>query len=179
MTLEQAMRQTLAELALLSHGKVTSYNPSGHGTADSRDPTGESHPPHLEYAARWAEDPTEGTLTAAREYLAAWKKRAAPLPDTDLPSLEEMVIEQGERFAAEQVASRFGIAPARVVRIRLKRDREAEFGLPLRPVTRAEVKDKSRDRVVHLASQGMTVRQIGTITDVPRETVRRWMKEAA
>lgn len=171
MTLHQAMRRVLAELELLSHGKVTSYNPSGHGEADSREPTGENAPPHLEYAQRWREHPTENTLTAARDHLAAWKKRATPLPDTDMPSLEEMVIEEGENYAADQVAAKFGIAPARVARIRLKHDREAAFGLKttMTPPTTAT----KEQRVVMLTSQGLSSRQVADQVGLHKTQVLR------
>jgi hypothetical protein len=54
--------------------------------------------------------------------------------------------------------------------------REPQFGMPL---DMAPVKDNSRDRVLNLASQGCTLRQIEMQTGKPRETVRRWLKEAA
>jgi hypothetical protein len=179
MTLERAMRQVLAELQLLQYGKTQSFNAAG-GRSENPDPrpSGESRPLADHWRDEWTREPSERTLTAARAELATWKKRQAPAVDVD-PSLEDLVLEDGQGYAAEQVASRFGIAVSRVVRIRLRASsprREAEFGMPVDGLV---VKDSSRERVVNLARQGCTLRQIAVQTDVPRETVRRWMKEAA
>lgn len=176
-------RQVLAEFELISHGAVVSWDSNGHGKAGSRPPTGwvpvkgESEPPHVFWAERWVLEPVSGRpalLADAREALRSYKVRVAPA-ETDDSSLEDWVVEDGEGFAVAQVASKFGIAETRVRRIRLKADREAEFGLPLKF---AQHRDNSRERVLNLAAQGCTLRQIEMQTGKPRETVRRWLKEA-
>jgi Homeodomain-like domain len=179
MNLEDEMRQILARMSLLMYGKTASLNSSG-GRSENPDPRpqGESWTLADKWAAEWARSATHETVEAARVELESWLKRSAPAEGDD-STFEEWVLEDGKGFAVAQVASRFGIAPQRVVRLRLKYGRDAEFGMLTVPETHAEKKDKSRARVLSLAGQGMTVRQIQSITDVPRETVRRWMKEAA
>lgn len=179
MTLEDEMRQLLARMSLIQYGKTASLNSNG-GRSENPDPRpqGESWTLQDHWTAEWARSPTHETVEAARGELEAWLKRSTPA-EGDGTEFEQWVIDDGQGYAVAQVASKFGIAAQRVVRLRLRHGREAEFGMPTGIETRAERKDKSRERVVSLATQGMTVRQIHTITDVPRETVRRWMKDAA
>lgn len=179
MSLEHEFRQVLARMSLIQYGKTQSFNSSG-GKSENPDPrpSGESWTLQDHWAAEWARDPSHDTLDAARDALDAWIKRTAPA-EGDGTDFEQWVIDDGKGFAVEQVASKFGIAPQRVVRIRLKHEREAEFGLPVVAETRVQRQDKSRERVLNLASQGMTVRQIEAVTGAKRETVRRWIKDAA
>lgn len=178
MTLEHEMRQVILAMRMLQGGRTQAFDSSG-GRSENPDPrpSGEPHPLADEWVERWRERPTEETLEAARAALRAWKVRQAPAED-DGTDFEQWVIDDGEGYAVEQVASKFGVAPQRVVRLRLKHGREAEFGLRVAEATRAERKDASRERVVNLASKGVTLRQIEAITGVKRETARRWLKAA-
>jgi hypothetical protein len=176
MTLEKAMRQVICEMTLIQYGSTQSW---GRSTGDSESPgrpSGESVPMAVEWAAAWEREPTEDTLVMARAELDAWKRSTSV--ETDDSTLEDWVVEDGEGFAVAQVAGKFGIAEARVRRIRLKAGRESEFGMPTQFAPTALRKDQSRVRVVNLATQGCTLRQIELQTGVPRETVRRWMKAA-
>jgi transposase len=177
MTLEHAMRQVLAEMTLVQYGSTTSWSSSGGGDGPEK-PSGDSRPLVDEWRERWERDPSDRTLQGARDALDAWKRR--PTQDTgDDTTVEDWVLSDGEGYTAEQVARNFGIADSRVRRIRMRNNREPEFGKSTETVTRAERKDQSRVRVITLASQGMTIRQIHVVTDVPRETVRRWIRGAA
>jgi hypothetical protein len=178
-TLDDEMRAVILQMRLLGGGKTQSFNSSG-GKSENPDPrpSGEPSPMADHWVAEWAREPSERTLEAARAELRAWKKREAPAQD-DGTDFEQWVIDDGQGYAVEQVASKFGIAAQRVVRLRLKHKRDAEFGMPTEATTRVQRQDKSRERVLNLASQGMTLRQIEAITDVKRETARRWLKEVA
>jgi hypothetical protein len=182
--LEREFRQVLAEMSLLQYGKTQSFNGSG-GKSENPDPrpSGEAHPMHEYWAERWTLESVTGRgalLTDAREALRAWKVRTAPV--TDSWDEHKAILEEGQGHAADVVARRFGRTPTYVRRLRLRAEdpkRESEFGLPVSgEPTRAETKQQDRVRVLNLASQGCTMRQIEMQTKVPRETVRRWMKEA-
>lgn len=173
--LEQEMRRLLARMTLIQYGSTTAWSSSGHGVPDSRPPTGETKPLAAVWAERWEHDPSQGTLEAASRELDAWLKRSAPA-DTDDSTLEDWIVDDGEGYAVEQVARKFGVAEARVRRIRMKAERESEFGLPTRF---AQHKDKSRERVLWLASKGCTLRQIEMQTGVSKSKAQRWLKEAA
>jgi hypothetical protein len=97
-------------------------------------------------------------------------------PASDTWDEKAAILEDGEGFAADVVARRFQRSVTYVMKLRRDSDREAEFGLPTQF---ARPKEDGRDRVLNLASQGCTLRQIEMQTGKPRETVRRWLKEAA
>jgi hypothetical protein len=179
LSVESDFRQVLAEMSLLQYGKTQAFNGSG-GKSENPDPrpSGEAHPMHEYWAERWTLESVTGRgalLTDAREALRAWKVRTVPVED----SWDEKaaILEDGQGFAAADVARRFQRSVTYVMRLRddaTNPSREPEFGMPLdmRP------KDNSRERVLNLAAQGCTLRQIEMQTGVKRETVRRWMKEA-
>jgi hypothetical protein len=163
MTLESEMRQILAELEMLGHGSVTAWNASGGGQADSRPPSGESNPPHIEYAERFERDRSWETVEEARACLREWKRRAAPARETDT-SEDDWIIEDGEGYAADEVARRFNTTPARVRLLRSRNGREMEMGLP----TSGRAAPKLRD----LVEQGLTARQIEMLTGTARSTAQ-------
>lgn len=174
MTIERAMRQVIAEMTLLSYGSTTSWSSSGGGDGPER-PSGDSHPLAEHWAAEWDRDPSQDTVDRARAELADVKRRSAPADGGD-STLEDWVVEDGEGYAVEQVARKFGLAENRVRRIRIKADRESEFGLPTRF---AQHRDTSRERVIWLGSKGCTLRQIEMQTGVSKSKAQRWLKDAA
>lgn len=177
MSLEREIRQVLAEMTLIQHGRTQALNATG-GRSDNPDPRpqGETQPMHEEWAARWARDPSERTVEAARAELNAWRVRQVPA-DGDGTGEDDWILKDGEGFEAGAVARQFNTTPTRVRKLRLANERESEFGLKTRFAVRAE--PDARERVLNLAAQGCTLRQIEMQTGRPRETVRRWLKEAA
>lgn len=176
---EREMRQVLAEMSLLQYGKTQAFNASG-GKSENPDPrpSGEAWPLADKWAERWADDPTSATLADARAELQSWKVRTAPV--TDVWNERDAILNEGQGFAADVVARRFQRTVTYVRKLRLKDDRESEYGLPIdSQPTRAETKAQDRQRVENLASRGCTLRQIKMQTGVPTETVRRWLREAA
>jgi hypothetical protein len=179
MSLEHDFRQVLAEMSLLQYGKTQAFDASG-GKSENPDPrpSGEAWPLADKWAERWAENPTSDTLAGARAELQSWKVRQAPV--IDCWDEHDAILKDGEGFEASVVARQFARTTSYIRRIRLKDDRDSEYGVKTAmPATRAESKTQDRTRVLNLATQGCTLRQIEMQTDVPRETVRRWMKEAA
>lgn len=177
MTVDREMRQVCAELELLSHGKVTAYNSSGRGESYAVVPQGEANPPHIEFAARYEQEQDDDrrrrVLEEARRYLQDWKKRATPVED-DGTGEADWIIEDGKGSTPDDVASRFKTTPTRVRKLRKDRGLDTETGFGASPV-----KDNSRERVLNLAGQGCTLRQIEFQTGVSKSKVQRWLKEAA
>lgn len=172
------MRQVLAEMSLLQYGKTQAFDASG-GKSENPDPrpSGESWPLADKWAERWTrahnDIEREGILGAARSELQAWKVRQAPAVDTW--DEKAAILEDGEGFNAADVARRFSRSTTYVMKLRRDDDREAEFGLKADGL----LKRDDRERVLNLASQGCTLRQIEMQTGKSRETVRRWLKDAA
>lgn len=170
-------RQVLAELELISHGKSASYNSSGAGETTAVLPQGEARPPH-EYWRREFEaaSPSDlpGLIRDARSELDAWKRRQAPVADAW--DERKAILEDGEGFSADVVARRFQRSVTYVMKLRRADDREAEFGMPTRFV---QHRDDGRDRVLNLAAQGCTLRQIAMQTGLHKTQVQRMLKQAA
>lgn len=177
MTLESEMRAVILAMRMLGGGRTQAFDSSG-GKSENPDPrpSGESWTMADHWQAEWANRPIEDTLDAARAELQAWKKRQAPADDVDYDE-DGWVLRDGEGFSAEQVARKFNRTPTMVRRLRLKNGRETEFGLPVN-LPQERVPD-ARERVQNLTAQGCTLRQIEMQTGVKRETVRRWMRDAA
>lgn len=163
MTLAQEMRKVLAELELLSHGKATSWNASGTGKADSRPPSGEGFPPHVEFRLQFEADPSWVVVEEARAVLKAWRVRQAPASGDD-SSEDDWILDDGEGFTAEEVAKRFNTTPSRVRLVRTRKDRDMEMGLS----TNGRPAPKLRD----LVEQGLTARQIEMLTGTARSTAQ-------
>lgn len=176
MTLEGAMRQVLAEMLLISYGKTQAFNASG-GKSENPDPrpSGESKPMVDKWRDRWARDPSHETLEAARSVLEAWKRRVEPASG-DGSTEDDWIVRDGEGFAADQVARKFGCTPTRVRRLRMAADRDTEYGLPKEF---ARVVAATPDRIRDLADQGCTERQIAFQVSVSKSTVRRALGRAA
>jgi hypothetical protein len=176
MTLDDEMRAVILAMRMLGGGKTQSFDSSG-GKAENPDPrpSGEPSPMADHWVRAWRERPTEDTLEAARAELRAWKVRQAPA-EGDGTSEDDWIIRDGEGFSADQVARKFNRTPSMVRRLRLKNGRESEFGLP---TDGSKAVDNSRDRVLNLASQGCTLRQIEFQTGVSKSKVQRWLKDAA
>lgn len=177
MTLEREMRQLICEMTLIQYGSTQSWNKSGGGSESPGRPSGESCPLAVRWREEWERWPTRDTIDMARAELDAWKRSARV--ETDDSSLEDWVVEDGEGFAVAQVASKFGLADARVRRIRLKADRESEFGLPLVFAHHRESAGEKDTRIRNLAGQGCTERQIAFQVGVGKSTVRRALGRAA
>lgn len=172
------MRQVLAELELLSHGGTTAWDAAGGGKAGSREPQGESRPPHLVWRDRFKHADLSDLprlVGLARQDLAEWRTRVAPIPDVSV-SLVDLILEK-EGWSAADVARRFGVSAAYVCRIRMNHDRDAETGAVAVKAAKLAPLERRR-RVRDLKEQGLTVRQIATLLDVSHPTVVEDLKAA-
>jgi hypothetical protein len=173
-TLEGAMAQVLAEMALLSYGSTTSWNASGGGDSPGM-PSGDGHPLTEQWLDRWERDPTDQTVQAARADLDRVRRRQAPA-STDGSTEEHWIIDDGEGFQVEQVARKFNTTPTRVRKLRMAHGRDTEMGLPKEF---ARVQAATPDRIRNLADRGCTERQIAFQVGVSKSTVRRALGRAA
>ncbi len=182
-TLYWEFRQVLAELELLPHGTITNYNASGSGEADTREPTGESRPPHLVWRREWEasgdEDGRERALRGARAELTAFRE-GQHMADIDLETEEqfaERVAQEGEGWTADEVALKCKCTPTFVRRARIKDGRDATTGIKLDDEHPLPVNKMEEAR--RLLARGLTVRQVSMFTQIPKSTVQDLKKRAA
>lgn len=72
--------------------------------------------------------------------------------------LDEMIIEDGAGFTADEVSQRYGLLPAHIRRIRLRANRDPETGATVEGVDLG--KDERRAEVHRMRGKGMSTRQI-------------------
>lgn len=178
------VRQVLAELELLSHGTVTNYSSTGGGSGpDTKDPTGESHPPHLRWRSEWehATDDAhrEYVLQAARADLRSYRKRDLTLASAPVESeveLEARIVREGKGWTVAETARHCLCTPTLVRRARLKAGVNAHTGVPPEGT---ELPDDPAQKVRELDENGMSERQIEMVTGIPKTRIRRLLGKAA
>jgi hypothetical protein len=161
--LTREARQILAEMELLSYGKVASWNSSGgKGENENPVPQGDSNPLHEQWGQRFrAAYGSDAALlplvVAAREELDAIRRRDpdTPVPEEGRDAWEERLIDEGEGHEAKVVATSFGTSVAVVTKLRRKYQRDPNLGL-------------------HLAMMpGETVRQMAARTGMSKSAIGR------
>lgn len=166
------VRQLAAELELLSHGACTSWNPAGGaGVPDSRPPSGDSNPPHLQMLADWDR---RGDVVLAHwlEVLKQHKGGGRARPEGK--SEREIVLDAGEGHSASDVADRFRLTPTMVRRWRTADGRHAETG---RKVDAGP--SNLKQRALWLVREcGYSVRDAERETGVPKSTINDRSKAA-
>lgn len=164
-------RQLYLDLALLSHGSVTSWS-AGSGVPGSREPTGESRPPHELFAAEY-ERKGQSAVTHWRAFLAQWRGHNTVKPAES--SEDEWILQDGRGQAPDVVAQRFRCTPTRVRRLRVSAGLDVETGKHAEgdgPVGNVE-------RAVWLVSErGFSVRQAALVTGVAKSTISDRRKAA-
>jgi hypothetical protein len=160
--LTREARQILAEMELLSYGKVASWNSSGgKGENENPVPQGDSNPLHefwrREFAAAGGYEELMCCVGAAQIELDAIRRRDpdTPVPEEGRDAWEERLIDEGEGHEAKVVATSFGTSVAVVTKLRKKYDRDPNLGL-------------------HLAMMpGETVRQMAARTGMSKSAIGR------
>jgi transposase len=161
------VRQIASELELLSHGATTSFGASGSGVPGSREPSGESKPPHLAFLADWDRN-GDSVLERWNELLKGWKGGGKVRPAG--VSEREIVLTDGEGFSPDDVAMRYRLTATMVRRWRVQDERDGETGVPLAKV---------RERVRALRAQDLSYRQIAERLGRSKSQVERVDKERA
>jgi hypothetical protein len=198
--LDAQMRQVLAELAMVSNGRITAYNSAGGGDNDDSvlPPTGDDSPPHLHWARRYGEpfhsctqdcghrerpatddDERQAVLEEARDDLQkARRGERLAVADLDDPETARADLLRSTRGWKPEDVERhhFSHPPARLVR----RNRQAaglnvETGEELATSEGADV----RRLVVELQEAGWTERGIAMKLKIHKTQVRRYLGRAA
>lgn len=189
--LDLAMRDVLLDLALVSHARTTTWEPStSGGKPGSRDLTGGDKGASY-YAARYGEpfhrctatcrhrqqpagtDPErQAVLDEARaelRHLRGHEQRERPTGETS-DQRDARIVREGEGFPAREVAIRFRCGVTDVRRARNDAGREPDLGYPTtveQPLTRSD----RRDRVRKLRDSGMSIGAIALRLGIGKATV--------
>jgi hypothetical protein len=164
------VRQIAAELELLSHGATTSFGASGSGVPGSREPSGESKPPHLAFLADW-DAHGDSVLERWNEMLKGWKGGGKVRPAG--VSEREIVLTDGEGFSPDDVAMRYRLTATMVRRWRTSDGRHAETG------RKVGSGPSGAARAVWLVEEcGFSVREAERETGVPKSTISDRKKAA-
>lgn len=123
------VRQLAAELELLSHGATSSFGASSSGVPGSREPSGETKPPHEQMLADW-DAHGDSVLERWNETLKAWKGSGKVRPAG--VSEREIVLTDGEGFSADDVAMRYRLTATMVRKWRLEDGRNVATGKRVR-----------------------------------------------
>jgi hypothetical protein len=160
------VRALAANLELLSHGGTTAWGASGAGIPDSRPPSGDSRPPHLQFLADW-DRRGDRVLAHWTGVLNSWKGCGKVRPVG--VSEDEWILKDGEGFSAVDVARRFRCTPTRVRRLRRAAGRHEETG---------EKGETIVDQAKRLRAQRVPVREIAARVGKHPTQVQRWTKAA-
>jgi len=161
-------------MALVSYGGVQRLG-GVRGEAATIGPPGEGRPMHEEWSAIFASaanDEMARVLTdEARAELDAWLRR--PLAPDTTETWEELaarIVGDGWGVTADECARAMRCTPTMVRRARLSEMRHPDTGYHLPaahdPITWA----------IELDRLGLTLRQIESLTGVPKSTLHRWSK---
>lgn len=167
MNLEQAFRQTMAELELTSCGTTSSWNSSGNGKKGSREPvTGDGEPPHLRYRRLWVERPFRRSelLEEAQAELKAIRK-AKPAPKTRERSKgdrDREICGLPSGFSPGEVSLKFKCSETEVRKARLAGGLHPDTGEIA--VTRTEMARRLRE-------DGLSAREIARRLGVSHTTI--------
>lgn len=179
------MRQVLTALAMLMHGKTQSWDSNG-GRGGERDPRpgGDSYPIAEHYRDRYASAVSEHSkrqvLREAREELEQWRGhgecRHAGAETQE--QRDDRMMREGDGFEPQIVAVRFHTSAQRVRKVRWAKKRDPETGKPLPGSTPVE-KPVDMDRVRRYKAQGLSLRQIETLTGASKSAIHRMLGRAA
>jgi hypothetical protein len=178
-SVEGRFRQVLCEMELFMHGTTASLDPTGiGGDGGGKPPTGELHPPHIEWRERWnrvvGTQQQEKMLEAAEKDLKVYREGAKgrKVSGENIAELEERIVKKcREGWTVDEVAMHCRVLPSLVRRAWLKAS--------VIPDEEKPPPEKQRARVLELAGQHMRERQIAAITKLPKSTVRRILGRAA
>lgn len=180
-------RQVLAELEMLPHGTITNYHSSGGGEADTREPTGESSPPHLLWKREWEIAERRGDKNRLHEVhrlatadLDSYRRSTgtglqAGAVETEL-EFEDRIIRIGKGWTVEQVAIHCRCTPTFVRRARLKGGVKVDDGTEPEGF---ELGDSPAEKVRKLDKNGLSERGIEMATGLPKSRIRRLLGKAA
>lgn len=157
-------------MQLISYGNVAALERRHGGEREQLGPPGEGKPMHERWAQRFANGPVDDIsdlLAEAQAELDAWIRRPlAPVTAESWDELAERIVSDGWALSAAECARSLRCTPSMVRRARLTARRHPENGYPL-PEAEPDAWAYARtlDRV------GLSVRQIGQLTGLPKSTL--------
>lgn len=171
MTLDQQMRQVLAELELVSHGSTASWDTSGGHAAPGHRILAETNqavpdPPHVHYRDVYSRCATDDLRTAVLDRAKA--------------ELQQIRVRQAANTITEETTAELD---ARIVELRRQKWTVKEIALHIR-CTETRVRNATVTvttvEIRELAQQdGMTIRSIAMRTGLSKSDVQRRLKPAA
>jgi hypothetical protein len=168
------MFDVLQHFQLLQYGAVMRWDRRIPGNEIVALPAGEDCPP-LDY---WLEklgqaettDEVRQILAAAREELETWRRRPEPAPDGEtFEDLKRRILDEGAGWTPKEVALAMRVTPTLVRNVRIEGERDVEYGRP----------DKSLQKGLALLATGMSLRQVESITGIPKSTLHDAHRKAA
>jgi hypothetical protein len=169
--MNREVRQVLAELELVSHGKCQSFNASGRPAEGHARPFGDPYPEFIVFRERFdREGYSDRLLQEARDTLATLKRQAVKQDGETLEDLEGRIVE-GDRGVIVEGATPQEVADWAKVTVRFvmqARERQGYDPMTGRPML------ISFDVLVQ---RGLSVRQIARVTGMSRMTAHRRMQQ--
>jgi hypothetical protein len=137
-------------------------------------PAGEGFPPWDEWLILLPQCHTREALRSAlhacRSELDAWRVRPEAPPEGETEDqMARRVIDEGEGWAAKDVAVAFRCSASQVRRWRLEHERNPETGR----------KEGSLAHARDLISEGLSLRQVAVLTSIPKSTLHDALGQGA
>lgn len=171
----------ILKLELMPNGATQQFNPSAKGHPESRPLIMDQKFTPLvfedlksEYLVERTNLGREGLILRAEEEIDTWK---SPVTDGEAPSIniEEIVIEDGEGYAAEHVAQYYKLSLNQVYNMRRRAGRRADDGRPIDP-SGLSMLDRQAE-VKRLMATNLSQRQIAAIVGCSVATVNGDIRE--
>jgi hypothetical protein len=162
----------LAAWSIVSYGTVQRWGRQSPSCDLRAEPTGEGHPPAEFWIRRWLSAPLNERPAIAREAdaeLTAWRRRAPELNEIKTETLAELkrrILKEGDGWSAKDVALACRCTPTLVRRTREEAERNPEDGRVEGSLAHAR----------ELHAQGLSLRQIATLTGIPKSTLGDTLK---
>jgi anaerobic selenocysteine-containing dehydrogenase len=168
------MRELIVGFEMLQYGSVMAWGrriPSAEAAAL---PQGESDPPLLYWLDKLARSETledfAATARQMRDELDAWRRRPDPPPAGEtLDELKQRVLSEGKGWTPHEVALAMRVTPTFVRNVRAEAERDPQTGRP----------DDRLAKGLKLLADGYSLRQVESITGVPKSTLHDAAKAAA
>lgn len=169
--LDREMQRVVTALTMMPHGTTQGFGGPGGGHPASKAPTGDAHPEVDELAASYraalSNAGRRDVLARAVATLQGWRRKRVVL--TSEKSLDEIILDDGEGYSAEMVASRYGLSIGHVARIRQRAGRSAVDGTD--PKASSLPREERRAEARRMRDKGMSSRQIARVLGVSQTLV--------
>lgn len=171
--MNREVRQVLAELELVSHGKCQSFNASGRPAEGHARPFGDPYPEFIVFRDRFErEGYSDRLLREARDTLATLRRQASR-PKGEKPQELERRIVEGDRNIVVEGATPQEVADWARVTVRFVMQTRERQGYE--PLTGRPMRHLSMEALI---GRGLSARQIARVLDKPVMTVQYQIQKA-